>query len=387
MFVLEKKCIINEMKIVYIIPSLEVKGGAERIVIEKANYISEHLGLDVSIIIQCHHKDAPIVYPLSEKIHCVNLGIAYYSQYKYKFPKRIWMKWKINKRLRKETTAAVLKIDPDILIGLPFFKPDIVYQIPCRAKKIVEVHEPLAYHLYSDFINRSWISKLYKMYYFHNIIKNSDVVVCLNDDERQYLKKAKRVEVIPNFSSMEISQFSTCDAKRVIAVGRLTPVKGYERLLEIWKIVIAKHPDWHLDIFGDGSIKNKLSNCINDNNIKNVTLHGATHNISQKYAISSICTVTSYYEGFSLVILEAMMHGVPCVAFDCPDGPKSIIEDGKCGYLIENEDNNLFAEKLCYLIENQHLRKQFSTAAIERSKFFNIDSIMKQWKLLFESLC
>ena len=374
------------MKIAYIIPSLEVKGGAERIVIEKANYISEQLGFDVSIIIQCHHKDAPIAYPLSEKIHCVNLGIPYYSQYKYKFPKRIWTKWEINKRLRKETTAAVLQIDPDILICLPFFKPNVVYQIPCRAKKIVEVHEPLAYHLYSDFINGSWIFKLFKIFYFHNIVKNADVVVCLNNDERQYLKKAKRVEVIPNFSSMVISQYSTCNTKRVIAVGRLTPVKGYERLIKIWGIVTTKYPAWHLDIFGDGSLKNELTNYVNDNHINNITLHGVSHDISQEYANSSICAVTSYYEGFSLVILEAMMHGVPCIAFDCPDGPRSIINNNQCGYLIKDGDNNLFAEKLCELIDNQQLRKQFSNAAIERAKSFDIDVIMGKWISLFESL-
>jgi glycosyltransferase involved in cell wall biosynthesis len=186
---------------------------------------------------------------------------------------------------------------------------------------------------------------------------------------------------------MDIRQYSTCTAKRVIAVGRLTPVKGYERLLNIWGNVNAKHPDWHLDIFGDGSLKNELTNYANSNHINNVTLRGITHHISQEYANSSICTVTSYYEGFSLVILEAMMHGVPCVAFDCPNGPRSIIKDQQCGYLIENGNDNLFTEKLCHLIEDQELRTQFSKAAIERSKIFNIDTIMGQWKSLFESLC
>lgn len=373
------------MKIVYIIPTLEVKGGAERIIVEKANYLSEHLGFDVFIITQCHHNDKPVVYPLSEKVHLINLGIPYYSQYRYKIPKRIWIKWEINRRLRKETTAAVLQINPDILIGIPYFKPNIVCQIPCRARKIIEVHEPLEY-LKSDFLNGSWISKLIKIRDLHTIVKKADVVVGLTINARKQWKKAKRVEVIPNFTSMDISQHSTCSVKRVIAVGRLTPVKGFERLFEIWKIVSTKYPDWQLDIFGDGRLKNELSNFVHDYNIKNLTLHGITHNISQAYANSSICAVTSYYEGFSLVILEAMRHGVPCIAFDCPDGPRSIIKDNQCGYLIENGDNNLFAEKLCNLIESQQLREQFSNAAIERAKHFNIDDIMEQWRSLFESL-
>lgn len=373
------------MKIVYIIPTLEARGGAERVIVEKANYFSAHYGFDISIITQCQHNDAPIVYPLSERIHHVNLGIPYYSQYKYKFPKRLWIKWKINKRLQNETTSAILQINPDILIGISYFRPDIICKIPCRARKIIETHEPKDL-LRSFYFSGSWISKLIMKYYLYSIEKNADIVVGLTNETKKQWKKAKCVKVIPNFSSMEISQFSTCNAKRVIAVGRLTPVKGYERLIEIWKIVYAKHPDWRLDIFGDGSLKDNLSNYIYNNNIKNITLHRATHNISHQYTNSSICAVTSYYEGFSLVILEAMMHGVPCIAFDCPDGPRNIIIDNQNGYLIKDGDIKLFAEKLCDLIDNQQLREQFSNAAIERSKFFDIDNIMRQWKALFESL-
>ena len=72
------------MKIVYVLPTLEVTGGVERIIVEKANYFSTHFGFDVSIITQCQHNDAPNAYPLSDKIHHINLGIPYYSQYKYK---------------------------------------------------------------------------------------------------------------------------------------------------------------------------------------------------------------------------------------------------------------------------------------------------------------
>ena len=119
---------------------------------------------------------------------------------------------------------------------------------------------------------------------------------------------------------------------------------------------------------------------------KNLTIHTFTPNISLEYAKSSICAVTSYFEGFSLVILEALRHGVPCVAFDCPFGPRSIISDSSCGFLVENGDIKLFAKRLCLLIENEQLRQDFSKAAIEQAKSFNVDVIMRQWKSLFESL-
>ena len=81
-----------------------------------------------------------------------------------------------------------------------------------------------------------------------------------------------------------------------------------------------------------------------------------------------------------------MKHGVPCVAFDCPEGPKSIIEDGENGLLVENGNKSLFIEKLCTLMENDQLRQKLSKSAIERAKFFDTDKIMLQWKALFEEL-
>ena len=81
-----------------------------------------------------------------------------------------------------------------------------------------------------------------------------------------------------------------------------------------------------------------------------------------------------------------MKHGVPCIAFDCPNGPRNIIEDGKNGFLIEDGNNSLYIEKLCTLIESEQLRHHFSKASIERSKYFDTDNIMLKWKYLFEEL-
>lgn len=185
---------------------------------------------------------------------------------------------------------------------------------------------------------------------------------------------------------MHISKTSDCVSKRVIAVGQLEWEKGYGRLLEAWKIVSLRHPDWKLDIYGEGSLQRALEKIIRNNTIKNLEIHHFTQNISREFSNSSICVVTSYYEGFSLVLLEAMKHGVPCIAFDCPFGPGSIIQDSLNGFLVHDGDIRLFAERLCLMIEDTKMRKEFSKEAIIRAKAFDIEEIAKKWNTLFEDL-
>ena len=194
------------------------------------------------------------------------------------------------------------------------------------------------------------------------------------------------MEIIPNFSSMPISNISTGKNKKVIAVGRLEWQKGYDRLLSIWAETSRSHPYWQLNIYGEGSLKKELANQISQNELVNVHIHDFTTNISCQYAESSICVLTSRFEGFSLVLLEALRHGVPCITFDCPFGPAEVVGNEKCGYVVENGNLRLFASKLSYLMDNPNTRKTFSLNAIEKAKTYDKENIMRQWQRLFENL-
>lgn len=374
------------MNIVYILPSLEKMGGAERIITEKADYLIKHFGYKVCIICLFQNEDSPNALSLSKSIRQINLGIQYHTQYRYKYPIRLLVKKRIIRDMRNKLSKIIYSIAPDIIIGVSYSQADLVCSIPNRAKKIIECHEPKSL-IISSIYSGSYISKLYaKWIYIRTIEKKADLVVTLTKDDQLQWHNVKRTEVIPNFSPMQIKQHSTCKKKRVIAVGRLHQEKGFDRLISIWASISAKYTDWQLDIYGDGIIKDQLIQIIQKNNVKNICLRGGSQNISEEYANSSICAVTSYFEGFSLVILEAMKHGVPCIAFDCPNGPRNIIEDGKNGFLIEDGNNSLYIEKLCTLIESEQLRQHFSKASIERSKYFDTDNIMLKWKNLFEEL-
>ena len=376
------------MKILYVYSSLADKGGTERMLTEKINYLTDHFGYDVTIINCYQNMDMPNTFALSKSVKQINLCIQFFSQYKYKYPSRIWVKRKINKQTQVGINKAVQDIKPDILIGTCRVLGNIICNINCNAKKIIECHE-VKYTIFDIGVKRSAFSKfflkIYEYFYFRTIEQKADIIATLTKQDKKLWKKAKHIEVIPNFSSMPISQFSDCTQKRVIAVGRLDWDKGFGRLIEIWSFVSSRYPDWHLDIFGDGDMYNTLKTLVKLFKTKNVTIHSFSNNISQEYSNSSICAVTSYIEGFSLVLLEALKHGVPCVAFDCPFGPRNIINDASCGFLVNNGDIRLFAERLCFLIENEQLRKDFSKAAIQQAKKFDVDIIMNKWKCLFEN--
>jgi glycosyltransferase involved in cell wall biosynthesis len=380
---------IGAMKIVYVIASLETSGGTERIISEKANYLADVFGYDISIICYGQSISSTNFYNLSKKINQICFGLQPYLQYQYKYLKRIWEKYIFRSRIKKMLSSTVNKINPDILIGITHFRADFVCAIDSKAKIVIESHIPRTF-IEKTYDNNNLLinfyKKLYDLRYFNIIEKRADIIITLTEGDHKKWTKAKQLLTIPNFSNIHVHNIYDYRNKRVITIGRLFKEKGFDRLLDIWKSINDKHPDWQLDIYGDGVLKENLEYKIKSERILNATLRGITNNISKELSNSSICVAASYFEGFSLALLEAIKHGVPCIAFDCPYGPKTIIEDGKNGFLIEDGNISLYVEELCTLIECEQLRQQFSKAAIEKSKLFDTANIMSQWKELFEDL-
>ncbi len=377
------------MQIVYIIETLAIVGGLEKIVTEKANYLADKFGYDVTIITCTQRKDQNNAFHLSPNVKQIHLAIPYYKQYYYKYPIRLWIKFQIRELLKRELTNTINSMNPDFIIGTLKFEADLICQLECKTKKIIECHEVRYFSLLDLEKKRNFLSRIYLNYYkrenYFKVIENkADILVTLTQDDKALWNNARRVEVIPNFSTMPLS-IHTCSEKRVIAVGRLSAEKGYDRLITIWEQVSRKHPDWQLDIFGDGNQHTHLLNIIKYNN-SHITIHHSTTNISQEYAKSSIYVMTSLYEGFSLSLLEAMRNGLPCIAFDCPFGPRTMITNNKNGYLIENGNIQLFVDKLNYLIDHPETRSRFAQSANKYSETFNIEKVMELWQDVFSSL-
>ena len=193
--------------------------------------------------------------------------------------------------------------------------------------------------------------------------------------------------VIPNSLPFYPKQASSCDNKQVIFVGRFNEQKGLEYLIETWKKVHCRHSDWTLHMYGEGEQESMLRQLIQDASLNDVVIvHQPTKQIMEKYLECSIFLFTSRFEGFGMVLIEAMVCGIPVVSFDCPWGPADIIKNGEDGFLVEYLNTDEAAQRVCQLIENPNLRKEMGANARKNIQRYDRDSVMKQWSFLFESL-
>lgn len=187
---------------------------------------------------------------------------------------------------------------------------------------------------------------------------------------------------IPNIIDKLPKYLSHLNKKRLISVGRLSQEKGFSDLLEIYKKLTLLHSDWCLDIIGDGPLKNKLQDYIDSNDLNDkVKLHGfrGKDYIDDLLHESSIYLMTSFTESFGIVLIEAMSHGVPCIAFSSAEGARELISDGTNGYLIDNRDYDAYIEKVDYLINNKDKRDLLGQEAYKSVKKYTGNEVVKLW--------
>lgn len=377
------------MRIVYFYDAIARFGGTERILIDKMNYLANQYKQEVYLITTCQGNH-PFAFPLSKKIRHTDLSVRFHTQYRYSLPKRVYMIWKMNKELTAKLQKTVNDINPDIVIATTYYAADIVCNLNCKAKKIIESHVAKIYNGVNDGTQRNIISKIYRKWkfnkYFNTIKRKCDIIVTLTNGDGKDWKTNKTI-TIPNVIDIHNTTHSSQINKTAMFAGRFSYQKGLDRMLYAWKIVINKQKDWILKLVGDGELKEQLiDQCKKLGIEKNVIFKEATKDIASEYINSSLFLFTSRFEGFGLVLVEAMQCGVPCISFDCPYGPYDIIDNGENGYLVEDGNIEAFANYVLKLIENDELRKDMGKAAIEKSKQYLSKEIMPQWINLFEKL-
>jgi glycosyltransferase involved in cell wall biosynthesis len=361
------------MRLLYLVPKIKNPGGVARVLSIKANYFVEHLGYEVHILSQNEENDLPF-YDFNSDIvfHNIILKGNLFSFFN---------------AFQKQINQKIKAINPDVILvadnGLKAFifpfvaktKTPIVFE--SHGSKFIEEERQK-----TNFLSKSLQKVKYRFKDFG--ARKFTKIVALSDENLKEWN-AKNGFVIPNPSWIKNKKTSTLQHKKVIAIARNSYEKGLDRLLLIWKEIGQKYPDWTLYIYTDDvdslekeAIRLEIESGIN-------YLH-FVKNIKEKYLKTSIYLMTSRTEGFPMVLLEAMASGLPCIAYDCPTGPRVIIRNAENGFLIPDGNLQMYIEKLSFLIENEEVRLKFGADAIETSKNYSVEKVMEQWKEFLENL-
>lgn len=365
------------MKIVYCIQDNYRLGGMERVLALKANYLAQH-GFDVHII-TTDQQGKPSYFELNKNIQCHDLHVNYtLSKNRRQYHNCI--------KTHKERLDNLLKaLKANIVISMFSQETEFLPTIHDGSRKVLELH-------YSYRVVMPHLKGLKGLYHAYKNkkramnIKKYDKFIVLTHEDMETWKGFENITVIPNAQTFTCVHPAELNNKRVVAVGRYHLQKAYDRLIDAWN-KISDLDGWTLHLIGEGDLRESLQKQINQLGLsQSVFLDGASLNVKQEYLKSSVFVLTSLYEGFGLVILEAMTCGVPVVSFDCPCGPRDLIKNGENGFLVSNGDIEGLANKLRYLMTHSDERKRMGMNAFEDAKEYSVDKVMAKWINLFNEL-
>lgn len=355
-------------------------GGIGRVTANKANYWKRK-GHNVSIItdIQGHNPD---FYELVKGINRFDLGF-----HKKGISQRIYKHILWNYRLKR----ILEKIVPDIVVYTIFTRP-----VKCsfNYKSVLECHfnhdvNKILAKIYNYPKWKVIVSKFLTMRNEWLATKYDAFCVLTEEDCKLWQSRHiyNNISVVPNMQSFVSERPALLEEKKVIAIGRFDAQKSFDRLIKIWKIVDDECGDWQLNIYGQGIDYGKYKKLIEMLGLsKSVILHKPTKKVQEALMASSLLCFTSTYEGFSMVLIEAMSCGLPVISYNTPCGPKDIIVNGHNGFLIEDGDENCYAQKIIEIVNKTSIRKRMGQCAYEDSLQYSLDNVMARWEKIFNRL-
>ncbi|MCG2779432.1 MAG: glycosyltransferase family 4 protein [Weeksellaceae bacterium] len=362
------------MKLLYITNGITGAGGLERVLSVKASILAEQFGYEVHVL-SLNEGAKKTFFEFSPKIikHSIAVignPLQYIKAYKNGIQQKV-----------EEIKPDIISVCDDGLKG--FFVPRIL------GNNIPVVYERHVSRLIENGEGQNQIGHLFSSVKFRMMNRlatsfNRFVVLTEGNIKEWNLPN---IAVIPNPIPFYPDSPSALQSKKVIAVGKQSFQKAYDLLLLSWSQLPCELKDWELHIYGKIDESLNLSELAEQLGIEQqVFFHDPEKNIKTRYLESSVFVLSSRFEGFGMVIIEAMACGLPVVSFDCPYGPSDIINHGTDGWLAENGNTGVLAEHMASLMNDAGLQQRFGTSGRTTAQKYRPEVIVEQWDSLFKSL-
>ena len=218
----------------------------------------------------------------------------------------------------------------------------------------------------------------------------SKLVVLTEEDRKKHIAEYKLdpnfVVTMPNPCISNVTLAYNYNHKTFLAVGRLTPQKKIDALLDAWNLIQDKCPEWKVVIVGKGELEVELKQYAENLHLKRIVWAGHTKHVEEYYEKAACYVLSSDYEGFPMVILEAQSYGLPVISFDCKTGPRDLVLDGINGYLVEDGNVKQLAERMLKFTQNEKNALIMSAEATNNVQKYNLETITTKWINLIDEV-
>lgn len=379
------------MNILYCIPHLYNSGGMERVLTQKVNWLCAHTSHSFTILTT---EPTPqgmndTYFPLDPQVQIVPLNIDFNADYRKPLLSKWWGHMRRMRMYKRALTQYIREHKIDLCISLCGKEIAFLRTLPCRT--VAELHfakDQRQQLLQANHKSVFWslLGRIRTRQLVHAVKPLEQLIVLTEADKNDWMRAGcTNVTVIPNVCSLD-GQKSPMKSKQktVLAVGRLHEQKGFDLLLQAWKPIEEKYPDWTLRIVGEGPKREELEALVKTLKLKRVALIGRTNEVVNEYAQASLFVLSSRYEGLPLALIEAMWCGTPSIAFVCPNGPAALLANDR-GWLVANGNISALSKQIEYVITHpDEAAERAHKAQTYAQQTYSEKQIMPQWIQVIE---